>query len=100
MSLINKEVKVLPIIESAKKRVRTSEKKKKINRRWKDKLKNTIKDYKAVIEEGNIDQAEEMLPDVYKVIDKSASRNIIHKNNAARKKSKMKRMLNELKNDE
>ena len=99
MLLINKEVKVLPIIESAKKRVKTNEKKRKINRRWKDKLKNTIKDYEALIEEGNIEKAEEMLSQLYKVIDKSASRNIIHKNNAARKKSKMKRMLNKLKNE-
>jgi small subunit ribosomal protein S20 len=92
-------VKVVPIIESAKKRVRQNEKKKKVNDRWKNKLKNVIKEFEAAIDEGNIEEAEEMMPDVYKIIDKSASHNIIHKNNAARKKSKMKRMLNELKNN-
>ena len=87
----------MPIIESAKKRVKTSEKKRKVNRRWKDKLKNTIKTYEAAIEDGNVEKAEELLPETYKIIDKAASHNIIHKNNAARKKSKMKKMLNEIK---
>lgn len=87
----------MPIIESAKKRVRTAEKKKKVNRRWKDKLKNTIKNYEAAIEDGNVEKAEELLPETYKIIDKAASHNIIHKNNAARKKSKMKKMLNKIK---
>jgi len=87
----------VPIIESAKKRVRTAEKKRKVNRRWKDKLKNTIKSFEAAIEDGNVEKAEELLPETYKTIDKAASHNIIHKNNAARKKSKMKKMLNEIK---
>ncbi|MDZ7672081.1 MAG: 30S ribosomal protein S20 [Halanaerobiales bacterium] len=87
----------MPIIESAKKRVKTAEKKRKVNRRWKDKLKNTIKTFEAAIEDGNVEKAEELLPETYKIIDKAASHNIIHKNNAARKKSKMKKMLNEIK---
>lgn len=89
----------MPIIESAKKRVRQNAKKKKVNDRWKEKLKNVIKEYEAAIEDGNVELAEEMLPDVYKIIDKTASHNIIHKNNAANKKSKMKRMLNKLKEE-
>lgn len=87
----------MPIIKSAKKRVKTSEKKRKINKEWKIKLKNTIKEYEAAIEEGNLKKAEELLPETYKIIDKAASHNIIHKNNASRKKSKMKRMLNNVK---
>lgn len=87
----------MPIIESAKKRVRQNEKKRKVNRRWKDKLKNTIKEFEGAIEEGNVEKAEDLLPETYKIIDKAASHDIIHKNNAARKKSKMKRMLNDLK---
>ena len=89
----------MPIIESAKKRVRQNAKKKKVNDRWKEKLKNVIKEYEAAIEDDNVELAEEMLPDVYKIIDKTASHNIIHKNNAANKKSKMKRMLNKLKEE-
>lgn len=93
----NKGVKAVPIIESAKKRVKTNEKKKEVNRYWKNKLKDTIKEYETAVEEGNIKKAEELLPETYKIIDKAASHNIIHKNNANRKKSKMKRMLNKIK---
>ena len=89
----------MPTIESAKKRVKVTEKKTKKNKKWKEKLRNAIKDYKEVIEEGNVEEAEEQLKETIKVIDKSASKNLLHKNNAARKKSRFTKMLNELKEE-
>ncbi len=86
----------MPIIESAKKRVRSSEKKKKFNRKWKDKVKNTIKDYEELIEEKKVEEAREQLNETKSVIDKAVKHNILHKNNAARKKSRLTKMLNEL----
>ncbi len=86
----------MPIIESAKKRVRTSAKKAEQNKKWKKGMKLAIKDYKKLIE-GNPSQeeAEESLAYAYKMIDKAVKNNIIHENNAARKKSRLTRMLNE-----
>ncbi|ADQ15112.1 30S ribosomal protein S20 [Halanaerobium hydrogeniformans] len=86
----------MPIIKSAKKRVKVTEKKTAQNREWKDKLKTAIKDFKNVVEAGNKEKAEEQLKETIKVIDKAVSRNIIHKNNAARKKSRLTKMYNNM----
>jgi len=43
--------------------------------------------------EGKTKEAEALLPGVYKSIDTAAKKNIIHKNNAARKKARMARLV-------
>lgn len=86
----------MPIIKSAKKRVKVTEKKTAQNREWKNKLKSAIKDFENVVETGNKEEAEEQLRETIKVIDKAVSRNIIHKNNAARKKSRLTKMYNNM----
>ncbi len=86
----------MPIIESAKKRVRSSERKEKVNRQWKDKVKNSIKDFENLIEENEVEKAREQLNETKSIIDKAVKNNILHKNNAARKKSRLTKMLNEI----
>ena len=86
----------MPIIESAKKRVRTSERKEKVNRQWKDKVKNAIKDFEDLIEKNEVEKAREQLNETKSIIDKAVKNNILHKNNAARKKSRLTKMLNEI----
>jgi small subunit ribosomal protein S20 len=86
----------MPIIKSAKKRVKTIEKKTAQNRIWKDKLKNTIKDMEKAVKVGDNEAAAEQLKETKKVIDKAVTRNIIHKNNAARKKSRLTKMYNNM----
>ncbi|MCC3145406.1 30S ribosomal protein S20 [Halanaerobium sp. Z-7514] len=86
----------MPIIKSAKKRVKVTEKKTAQNREWKNKLKTAIKDFENAVETGNKEEAEEQLRETIKVIDKAVSRNIIHKNNAARKKSRLTKMYNNM----
>jgi len=87
----------MPIIKSAKKRIKVTEKKTKINKQWKEKYKNAIRDFKEVIDEGNKEEAEDQLQETVKVIDKTASRGLIHKNKASRKKSQFAKMVNEIK---
>ena len=86
----------MPIIKSAKKRVKVSEKKTAQNREWKDKLKNSIKDLEKIIDSGDKEAAAEQLKETKRVIDKAVSRNILHKNNAARKKSRLTKNVNNL----
>ncbi|PUU94876.1 30S ribosomal protein S20 [Halanaerobium sp.] len=86
----------MPIIKSAKKRVKTTEKKTAQNREWKDRLKNAIKDMEKAVEAGDKEAAAEQLKETKKVIDKAVTRNIIHKNNAARKKSRLTKMYNNM----
>ena len=87
----------MPIIESAKKRVRTAKKKAETNREWKNALKDAINNFDEVIKEGDIEKAEDQLQETKSVIDKAVNKNIIHKNNAARKKSRLTKKLNNLK---
>jgi small subunit ribosomal protein S20 len=73
----------LPNIKSAKKRVLTAEKKSLKNRMWVSHLKTAIK--KAVCSDD--DDRAENLGIALRLLDKSVSKGILHKNTAARKKS-------------
>lgn len=86
----------MPIIKSAKKRVKTAEKRTIRNREWKDQLKNNIKDFEKTIEEGDSSTAGDKLQTAIKTIDKAVSKGIIHQNNAARKKSRLTKMYNKI----
>lgn len=86
----------MPIIKSAKKRVKTAKKKTAQNKEWKTRLKDAIKNMEKAVEAGDKEAAAEQLKETKKVIDKAVTRNIIHKNNAARKKSRLTKMYNNM----
>ncbi|MEQ9423038.1 MAG: 30S ribosomal protein S20 [Cyclobacteriaceae bacterium] len=72
--------------KSALKRIRSSETKRLRNRYQ---LKTTRTFIKKLKETDNKSEAQELLPKVCSMIDKLAKNNIIHKNNAGHKKSKL-----------
>jgi small subunit ribosomal protein S20 len=76
--------------QSAKKRVRQSDKRRLRNRYYAVTTRNAIRKLKAQTEKK---EAEEMLPDVSSMLDKLAKRNIIHKNKAANLKSKLSKFV-------
>lgn len=82
----------MPIIESAKKRVRISEKKRAHNIVQKSALKTAIKRFETAVNE-NDPNSEAYLKNAIKALDKAASKGIIHKNLAARKKSRLTKKL-------
>lgn len=84
----------MPNIKSAKKRVKVIETKTLQNKMLKTALKTSIKKYKAALAEGNKDLASKTYLEAVSKIDKAVSKGIIHKNNAARKKSQFTLMLN------
>jgi len=86
----------MPIIKSAKKRVKTAAKSTIRNREWKNKLKGSIKSFEKLVSEANAAEAKDQLQVTIKVIDKAANRGIIHKNNAARKKSRLTKLYNKI----
>ena len=51
-------------------------------------MKDEVKNFLKAITKKDVKEAEEILPTLYKAIDKALKNNIIKKNNAARKKSK------------
>ena len=62
-------------------------------------LKSLVKKIYQLIKEANLDEAKKLMPLAYAIIDKAAKKNILHPNNAARKKSRIARTLNEAEKD-
>lgn len=78
------------------KRARNAEKSRVRNKAYKSSLKTSMKSYEASLTEDNLDAAREKLLKVTSLIDKSVSKGILHKNNAARKKSRLAKKFNSL----
>ena len=85
----SEEVFGLPNIKSAKKRVLVNETKALRNKMEKSALKTSLKKFDAAVEEGNRSEADVAYKVAVKAVDKAAAKGLLHKNNAARKKSSM-----------
>ena len=86
----------MPNIKSAKKRVRVSAAKAAQNKSFKTALKTDIKKYEAAVAAGDKELAQETYKQAVKKIDQAVAHGILHKNNAARKKSRFTSMLNNM----
>ena len=87
----------MPNIKSAKKRVVVNEKKNTQNRMIKSSIKTAIRKFNAALAAGDAEAAEKLLPETVSIIDSAASKGVIHKNNAANKKSALAKNLTALK---
>ena len=81
---------------SAKKRVRQNAKRRVINRARKSVLKTEIKHLDTAIDAGDTNQAKNQLKDLTRKLDKFSTTSTMHKNTAARIKSRMSRRVNAL----
>ena len=79
----------MPQHKSAMRRVKRSEKEKLQNKIYRSKFKNLTKKINRALEEGNVESANEMLPKAFSAIDRAAKIGTIHKNQAARRKSRL-----------
>lgn len=79
----------MPITSSAKKALRASKHKAVFNAKRKDAISDTVKKVKKLIATKNIKEAEALLPTAFQAIDKACKTNLIHKNTASRKKSRL-----------
>lgn len=79
----------MPNIKSAKKRVLVIQKKTMINQMHKTALKTAIKKFNEAVENNNVEEAKVLFNEAAKKLDKSVNQGILHKNNAARKKSQL-----------
>ncbi|HHX58979.1 MAG TPA: 30S ribosomal protein S20 [Candidatus Moranbacteria bacterium] len=84
----------MPNIKSAEKRVRQTAVRTARNRRVKSILKTSIRRYEEAVQSGDSESAREKLKAAIRRIDKAAAIGVIHKNNAARKKSRLTRLFN------
>lgn len=83
-------------IKSAKKRIKITAKKTLRNKMIKSRTHTEMKKFIVAIQNKDIEHAQELLRNAVKYIDIAQSKNVYHKNNAARKKSRLAKMLNKL----
>ncbi len=86
----------MPNIKSAIKRVKTSEKRHQNNASQKSALRTAVKVVENAAANNEVDKAKEALLLASKKLDKAASKGLIHKNAAARKKSRLAKRINSL----
>lgn len=79
----------MPVTDSSAKALRRDKKRTKVNRRRKDAMKDAIKEVESLLEDGDVEKAQEVLPKAQKAIDKAAKDNVIHDKKAARLKSQL-----------
>ena len=87
----------MPNIKSAKKRVLTNKRQCGENVLVASRMKNSIKKLEKTIKEGNKEESEKELNVTLKNIDKALNAGLIKKNNAARKKSRLTKSVNNMK---
>ena len=76
-------------IKSAKKRVLIAEANRQRNVAFKSSIKTAIKKALVLATEGNKEDLAAAISNVYKLCDKAVSKGVLHKNTAARKKSRL-----------
>lgn len=81
--------------KSAIKNIRKSERRRLRNRVYRSRARTFIKKTRRLIEEGKLEEAQEMARLAISALDKAAEKGIIHRNNAARRKSRLMRRLNQ-----
>ena len=84
----------MPNIQSAKKRVRSNAKKADVNTLIISSMRTAIKKFENEVKAGNKEEASNKLNIAIQRIDKAMSRGKIHKNKAARLKSRLTKMKN------
>lgn len=79
----------MPIIKSARKRVRTAKKAHVRNYKTKRSMREAIKSFVKVLDGGKPAEIGKAQAEAMSAIDKAAKKNIIHKNKAAREKARL-----------
>lgn len=86
----------MPNHKSAKKRVRQNEKRRAVNRTRRSGLRTQIKKLRASVAGNEQTQSQELLTPTVSAIDKAVNKGILHKNTAARYKSRLTAHVNSL----
>jgi small subunit ribosomal protein S20 len=83
-------------IKSQEKRIRTNERARLRNQSVKSSLRTAIRGLREAIDAGEKDKAAELLVSTNRKLDQAASKGVIHKNQAANKKSALTVALNKI----
>ena len=83
----------MPNTKSAKKHLKQSIKRNARNKSVKSRLRNEMKNVRTAITAGKLEDAAKEIVTAQTILDRAASRGVIHKNKAARLKSRMSKNL-------
>ena len=84
----------MPNHKSAEKRVRQSERRRVVNRSNRSRLRTAVKELRSALEKGG-KTASELLPTTVSEIDKAVQKGVLHRNAAARHKSRLTARVNQ-----
>ena len=79
----------MPNHKSAEKRVRQNEKRREVNRGNRGRLRTSIKKLRTALAAGDAGALSEQLPETISTIDKAVQKGVLHRNAAARYKSRL-----------
>ncbi len=79
----------MPNHKSAEKRVRQSERRRAVNRSRRSDLRTQIKKLRSALTANDKNQSQEILTPTISAIDKAVNKGVLHKNTAARYKSRL-----------
>jgi len=85
----------LPIIKSAQKQVRSSERKRVRNKSVRSEVKTNITKAEKLIFSGELEVAQQAVVTAISTLDSAAAKGILHPNNTARRKSRLMKKLNQ-----
>ncbi|MBI2450297.1 MAG: 30S ribosomal protein S20 [Candidatus Nealsonbacteria bacterium] len=83
----------MAITSAAKKALRQNVRHRAKNLVYKNKIKNLFKEVRSFILQKKIKEAETLLPQIYKALDKAAKVGVIKKNAASRSKSRIAKLI-------
>jgi small subunit ribosomal protein S20 len=89
------EIRAMPNHKSAEKRVRQNEKRRDNNRDNRGRLRTSIKKLRAALTTGDANTIQELLPATISTIDKAVQKGVLHRNAAARYKSRLTTRVNQ-----
>ncbi len=85
----------MPNHKSAEKRMRQNERRRTINRGHRTRVRSQIKKLRAAMADGSTDALQQTLAQTVSVIDKSVQKGVLHRNAAARYKSRLTARVNQ-----
>ena len=83
----------MPIKNAARKALRQNIKRRARNAAGENKIKNLVKEVKTLVLQKKAKDAKNLLPQIYKALDKAAKTGIIKKNTASRTKSRITKLI-------
>ena len=80
-------------IKSAEKRIEQTARSRERNRAQRSKMRGAVRKVRQAIEDGDSAKAQELLPETLSLVDATAQKGVVHRNAAARTKSRLTRAV-------